>query len=52
MKQLLVLFLLLLLAYLARRPLLRVYLSLRDQLTDAPPASWESWLFWRILDTL
>lgn len=41
---LLLLFVLLLL----RRPLFRLYLALRDMVTDAPPVGWESWLYRRI----
>lgn len=39
---------LLLLLLLLRRPLFRAYLAIRDMVTDAPPAEWESWLYRRI----
>jgi len=48
MKTFAALSLILLLALLLRRPLLRGYLAVRDALTDAPLSEPEAWVYRRI----
>ena len=48
MKPAAALLLLLSLAYVARRPLFRLYLWLRDAVTDAPLSDGEAWVYRRI----